>query len=81
MSGTDYQFYNKLYNELLKRKRINADKYEREDAFISIVFEIDDGKNVVQAFKDVFKAVHEVDLSDEIFKSAQALVAGFRNGR
>ena len=81
MSGTDYQFYNKLYNELLKRKRINADKYEREDAFISIVFEIDDGKNVVQAFKDVFKAVHEVDLSDEIFQSAQALVAGFRNGR
>ena len=81
MNGTDYQFYNKLYNELLKRKRINADKYEREDAFISIVFEIDDGKNVVQAFKDVFKAVHEVDLSDEIFQSAQALVAGFRNGR
>ena len=81
MNGTDYQFYNKLYNELLKRKRINADKYEREDAFISIVFEIDYGKNVVQAFKDVFKAVHEVDLSDEIFQSAQALVAGFRNGR
>ena len=64
-----------------KRKRINADKYEREDAFTSIVFEIDDGKNVVQAFKDVFKAVHEEELSDEIFKSAQALVTGFRNGR
>lgn len=77
MKIIDHQFYNKLYNELLKRKRINADKYEREDAFTSIVFEIDDGKNVVQAFKDGFRAVHEEELSEAVFNSAYAAVAGF----
>lgn len=78
MKATDFQFYNKLYDELLKRKRIDADKCEREDAFMSIIFDIENGKSDLQSFKDMFKAVHKVDLSDETFKSAYALVAGFR---
>lgn len=74
----DYNFYSKLYNELLKRYRINPDKYEREDAFLSAVFDIEDGKGEKTAFKEVFKSVHDIELSDIIFNSAYALVRGFR---
>ena len=74
----DCNFYSKLYNELLKRYRINPDKYEREDAFLSAVFDIEDGKDEKTAFKEVFKSVHNVELSDVIFNSAYAAVLGFR---
>lgn len=74
----DYNFYNKLYNELLKRYNLNPDKYEREDAFQSVVFDIEDGKDEKIAFKEAFKAVHDVELSDIIFNSAYAVVLGFR---
>lgn len=74
----DISFYSKLYNELLKRYRINPDKYEREDAFQSAVSDIEDGKDEKTAFKEVFKSVHDVELSDIIFNSACAVVLGFR---
>lgn len=74
----DYNFYNKLYNELLKRYNLNPDKYEREDAFLSAVFDIEDGKDEKTAFKEVFKSVHNIELSDIIFNSACAVVLGFR---
>lgn len=74
----DISFYSKLYNELLKRYRINPDKYEREDAFLSAIFDIEDGKDEKTAFKEVFKSVHDIELSDIIFNSAYALVRGFR---
>lgn len=74
----DYSFYSKLYNELLKRYRINPDKYEREDAFLSAIFDIEDGKDEKIAFKEAFKSVHDIELSDIIFNSAYALVLGFR---
>nr|DAQ21534.1 MAG TPA: hypothetical protein [Caudoviricetes sp.] len=74
----DISFYSKLYNELLKRYRINPDKYEREDAFQSAVSDIEDGKDEKTAFKEVFKSVHDVELSDIIFNSAYAVVLGLR---
>jgi CRISPR/Cas system endoribonuclease Cas6 (RAMP superfamily) len=74
----DCNFYSKLYNELLKRYRINPDKYEREDAFLSAVFNIEDGKDEKTAFTEVFKSVHNIELSDMIFNSAYAVVLGFR---
>lgn len=74
----DYNFYNKLYNELLKRYRINPDKYERADALLSAVSDTEDGKDEKTAFKEVFKSVHNVELSDIIFNSAYATVLGFR---
>ena len=76
----DISFYNKLYNELLNRYRINPDKYEREDAFLSAISDIEDGKDEKTAFKEVFKSVHDIELSDIIFNSAYALVCGFRRG-
>lgn len=74
----DIRFYSKLYNELLKRYRINPDKYEREDAFQSAVSDIENGKDEKIAFKEAFKSVHNIELSDIIFNSACAVVLGFR---
>ena len=74
----DIRFYSKLYNELLKRYRINPDKYEREDAFQSAVSDIENGKDEKIAFKEAFKSVHNIEVSDIMFNSACAVVLGFR---
>lgn len=78
MQAERYTFINKLYNELLKRKQIDPDKYEREDAFMGIVHDIDNGISEQVAFVKAFDLVHGIELSDAIYKSCYANVKGFK---
>ena len=82
MNREEYALYNKIYNDLVGRKvSIKAmkepDKYEREDAFMSIVIDIDKGVEPYEAFKESFKLVHEVELSRIVYESAYGLCKGF----
>ena len=77
MDREQFNFCNKLYNELLNRKRINPDKYEREDAFMGAIMDIENGKDMKDAFIDSFKSVHNIEITDEIYQSCFHLVKGF----
>lgn len=78
----DYQLYSKIYNNLVDRfvssgKMEEPDKYEREDAFMSAVINIEKGNDDYEEFKSSFKLVHDIDLSEIIYRSAYNLCKGF----
>ena len=73
--GGLYEFHTKLYNRLLDRLRIEADRYEREDAFSGIMEDIRGGRDMKEAYKDAFSLVHAADLDDALYESCLAEAA------
>ena len=81
-----YMLYSKIYNELVKSFVSSGlmeepDRYEREDAFMSEIIEIENGKDAYEEFKSSFNLVHDVDLSEQMFKSAYDLNKDFNGGK
>lgn len=73
-----YELITKVHNELLNRKRIKADKYEREDSFFGAVFEIEKGADMKEALIKSFNLVYGIEISDLIYDSCYAVCKGFR---
>lgn len=77
MDRKQIELITKIHNELLKRKRINADKYEREDLFFGVKYDMANGKSMKDAFIDSFKAVYGVEISDMLYESCYHLCKGW----
>ena len=82
MEREQYDLYNKIYNELVKRKvsrrqMEEPDKYEREDAFMGAILDIEKGVDAYETFRDSFESVHGVELSKIEYESAYHLYKGF----
>lgn len=75
MDKEQYELFTKVHNELIKRLRINADKYERQDSFSAII-DVENGMDMKEALIEAFKAVYDVEISDKIYDSCYALCAG-----
>ena len=77
MDKEQYELFTKVHNELIKRMRINADKYEREDSF-SAILDVEKGKDMKESLIHSFKAVYGVEISDVLYDSCYAVCKGFR---
>ena len=82
MEREQYDLYNKIYNELVKRKVSRGqmkepNKYEREDAFMGAILDIEKGIDAYETFRESFKLVHEVELSKKEYESSYHLCKGF----
>lgn len=77
MDRKQYELFTNVHNELIKRMRIEADKYQRQDSF-SVVIDIENGKDMKDALIDAFRAVYDVEVSDAIYDSCYAVCRGFR---
>lgn len=75
MDKEQYELFTKVHNELIKRLRINADKYARQDSFSAII-DVENGMDMKEALLEAFKAVYDVEISDKIYNSCYALCAG-----
>lgn len=75
---TNELLISKIYNEILERSGVDADKYEREDAFFGILNDVQKGVDLNESIKDVFDIVHGVEVSDALIDSAKAVCVGFR---
>ena len=72
-----YYVLSKTYNELININGLNPDKYEREDAFMTIWLGYKSGKDIVNLFKKTFNLVYDIVPSDDIILSRLALCGGF----
>ena len=55
-----------IYNYILDENGIDADKYEREDAYFGLLMDIGrDGKDPIRSFKKVFELVHDIELTEK----------------
>ena len=75
MDKEQYELFTKVHNELIKRLRINADKYARQDSFSAII-DVENGMDMKEALIEAFKAVYDVEISDKIYNSCYALCTG-----
>lgn len=75
---TNELLISKIYNEILERSGVDADKYEREDAFFGILHSVQKGVDLNESIKDVFDIVHGIEVSDALIDSAKAVCVGFR---
>ena len=67
---------NELHNKILDAEKIRADKYEREDAFMSIIEDVDNKKDIMESFIKVFKSVYNYTLTEECYLSAYQSLGG-----
>lgn len=72
-------FVSKLHNALIDRLGIDADKYEREDCFMSVLHDVASGKDMKEAFVKSFDLVYGMELTDNMYGSCYAVCKGFRN--
>ena len=77
MDRKQIELITKIHNELLERKRIKADKYEREDSFFEVKYDIENGKSMKDAFIDSFKNVYGIEISDMLYESSYYLCKGW----
>lgn len=77
MDKKQYVLFTKVHNELIKRMRIDADKYERQDSFSAII-DIENGRDMKEALIETFKAVYDIEISDAIYESCYALCKGWK---
>lgn len=75
MNKEQYELFTKVHNELIKRKRIKADKYELQDSFSAII-DVENGKDMKDALIEAFKAVYDVEISDAMYMSCYAVCKG-----
>lgn len=78
MDRKQYELVSKLHNELINDLGIEADKYEREDAFFGIIFDIEKGIDMKEAFIKAFGLVYDVEVPDVIYNSRYALCKGWK---
>lgn len=79
MNTEQIDLFIKVHNELINRKRIKADKYEREDSCWGAFLDVKNGKkNMKDALIDAFKNVYDVEVSDAIYESCYNLCKGFK---
>lgn len=78
MNKEQYELFTKVHNELIKRLRIDADKYERQDSFSAII-DVENGKPMKDALVEAFKAVYDVEVSDLIYHSCYNLCVGIND--
>lgn len=76
MTQEQKELFIKVHNELLKRKRIQADKYEREDSCYGAMIDVEKGQDMQEALIEAFKNVYGVEISDALYKSCYALCVG-----
>lgn len=78
MDRKQYDLFTKVHNELIKRMKIEANKYQREDSF-SVIIDVESGrKSMKEALIEVFDLVYDVKVTDAIYESCYALCKGFR---
>lgn len=75
-----WEFCSKLYNEILDRAGIDADKYEREDAFFGIYDDAKKRIDLKESCIKIFSLVHDYELSEIMYESCYANVVGFGKG-
>lgn len=76
MDKKQRELFTKIHNELIDRMGIEADKYERQDSFSAII-DVENGKDMKEAFVKTFKAVYDVEITDVIYDSCYALCKGW----
>lgn len=77
MEKEQYELFTKVHNELIKRLRIDADKYARQDSFSAII-DVENGKDMKEALIEAFKAVYDVEVTDKIYNSCYTLCIGWK---
>jgi hypothetical protein len=77
MDKEQYELFTKVHNELINRLKIKATKYERQDSFSAII-DVENGQNMKDALIETFKAVYDVEISDEVYESCYALCVGLK---
>jgi hypothetical protein len=78
MDKKQYELISKVHDELIKRLRIEADKYEREDAFFGTIDAIEKGVGMKEAFIKTFDLVYDAEVPDVIYESCYALCKGWK---
>lgn len=68
MSNEMMTLISNVYDKILKDKQIDADKYEREDAYFGIIEDIENGNDCIAAFINAFSLVHATELTREYVK-------------
>ena len=77
MDRKQYELISKVHNELIDRLGIDADKYEREDAYFGVVFEVEKGVDMKDAFIKSFDLVYGIDVTDVMYNSCYAVCKGW----
>lgn len=69
----------KVHNELLKRMRIDADKYEREDSCWGAFVDFKNGRqDMKEALIEAFELVYDVVITDAVYDSCYAVCKGWK---
>ena len=90
MEKEQYELFTKVHNELIKRLRIDADKYARQDSFSAII-DVENGDAetaywldlgticmIICLIVEAFKAVYDVEVTDKIYNSCYTLCIGWK---
>ena len=80
MDKKQYELFSKVHNRLIDKMGIEPDKYERQDSF-SAILDVEKGKDMKDALIEAFKAVYDVEVTDEAYNYCYDYAKSLNGGK